>query len=1120
MPILFHLLPPKSWEDFESMLCDLFKEVWKDSHTQKHGRLGQPQSGVDVFGQPGEKESWSGVQAKKKDLLIGSSVTEAELIKEVDKAKTFEPRLSEFIIATTGPRDQIIQKKARLITADHQAKGLFRVHVYSWEDIEELLDTHPDVRRRWYPELFPDDKTLEVATRIETRQREYFHAQQGPSGGTQIVPVKDLRFKSFKLGDDAAASFPYVVEPVKEVYNQSIQILQEALDPTRRVKAGVLFLGESNAGKTRLALESIKQVLSGWLLLRWQPYYTINHIPPIQTIKDKSLVLLLDDLQEYLSVQIPEIKTISPKDNLYLNMTSQLENPSIIALRELLETLLQVTPNIVIVATCRTEYLEKLNAELGEHLLIRLRKLYLPSFNSNSENFQAKQVITAFQKKGNIYLEDWDGTIGSLILGLSRKYEQYIVLPRHVQAILKTIKLMAYAAIFKYPEQYIRRICIAIFPDGDILHEEVFWQASVEQLLQKQFLMEAYDKTDERLALTIRSDLYLEKVISDYPPQGRSIHRVEQDISRLLEILLDIGDTVASSNVALSFLVNEYPEKAIEAYNRINVLDEENTSNYNNKGIALIRLGNIEEALQACQRAIEVDETNIPARVNEEYCFRSLDRYDEALRSCEQLLSFDPMDAYFWEQKGACLTDLGQFNRALEVLDYALSLEIKNVNKWYNISLDLPANIWSYKFTCFFALKMFDEALEAFDRSYALNKNNSISWDIRGYCFEQRGKYSEAIKSYEHSLMLKPGVASTWFRKGICLRLLESYEEALKAFDQVIALEPKSINGWYNKGLCFELLGQNKEASITFECAISSSVEDEDSWYDKAHCFEKLGRYREAINIYEQCLVAGSNKSSDWDAIGINLTWLNRPIDALQAFEKALAYDSSNSEIWRHKGKCLLDDLDRYEEALDAFEHAFNLDAANTSALIGKGICLARLGRAEESLKVYDQILISDSTNIYAINNKGNCLLELGRPEEALSFFEQALATSANAFTHENKSIYAAAWYSKGICLSILEKYEKALNAFEKSIELGYYGASVWTNKAKCLHLLGRNTEASEALQMAPLYSSVINNKDIKIYQKNSYHSNDAASDKVISNRKKKKRKLQQKSRKANREKH
>jgi hypothetical protein len=313
---------------------------------------------------------------------------------------------------------------------------------------------------------------------------------------TQIGLVKDLRLESFKLGDDAAANFPYLIDPLREEYSQAIQTLQQASDPIKRVKGGILLLGESNAGNTRLALESLKQILPEWSLLRWQPYFTSNHIPPIQVLREKSLVLFLDDLHEYVSPRIPALGVMNTRDGPYLGLPPSYENPHVTALRALLETLLQTASSVVIVATCRSEYLESVNAELGDHLLIRLRKLTLPSFSPNWEEPRVKLILAAFQQEGPIHQNDWDGTIGSLVLGLSRKHDQYVNLPEYARIVLKAIKLLAHAAIFAYPEQYLRKICISIFPRAGNLQEDHLWQDTIEMLLRNQFLIEDSDKSN------------------------------------------------------------------------------------------------------------------------------------------------------------------------------------------------------------------------------------------------------------------------------------------------------------------------------------------------------------------------------------------------------------------------------------------------------------------------------------------------------------------------------------------------------------------------------------------------------------------------------------------------
>jgi hypothetical protein len=160
------LLPPSKWEDLENLVKDLFRQEWQDFHTQRHGRRGQSQQGVDVFGRPASVPGWAGVQCKNKDLLILSQLTVEELRREVKKAKAFQPPLTQFIIATTAPRDGRLQQEARKITDRHRRRGGFSVHVYAWDGTHGRSPTRSSGKTSLYCENWPRRK-------IQCQEREH-----------------------------------------------------------------------------------------------------------------------------------------------------------------------------------------------------------------------------------------------------------------------------------------------------------------------------------------------------------------------------------------------------------------------------------------------------------------------------------------------------------------------------------------------------------------------------------------------------------------------------------------------------------------------------------------------------------------------------------------------------------------------------------------------------------------------------------------------------------------------------------------------------------------------------------------------------------------------------------
>ena len=139
---------PKNWQDFERQI-EILAQCWlSDPNAQGNARQGQPQNGVDVYGQR-EKSRWVGLQCKQK---MDKAVTETELRDEVSKAAGFEPKLSEFILVTTAPRDGKIQEIARQLTEDRDD---FSVHVWGWEDVETLVARFPQARRAFDPDYSP-----------------------------------------------------------------------------------------------------------------------------------------------------------------------------------------------------------------------------------------------------------------------------------------------------------------------------------------------------------------------------------------------------------------------------------------------------------------------------------------------------------------------------------------------------------------------------------------------------------------------------------------------------------------------------------------------------------------------------------------------------------------------------------------------------------------------------------------------------------------------------------------------------------------------------------------------------------------------------------------------------
>jgi hypothetical protein len=137
------LRKPSNWQDFESLSKVLWGEIWNCTEIKKNGRAGQAQHGVDVYGVPSGEAEYFGIQCKGKDNYTKAPLTKKEIDEEIEKAKTFLPKLKKFYFATTASKDAIIEEYIRTKDIESRLNGFFEIHLFSWEDIVDLIDEHP-----------------------------------------------------------------------------------------------------------------------------------------------------------------------------------------------------------------------------------------------------------------------------------------------------------------------------------------------------------------------------------------------------------------------------------------------------------------------------------------------------------------------------------------------------------------------------------------------------------------------------------------------------------------------------------------------------------------------------------------------------------------------------------------------------------------------------------------------------------------------------------------------------------------------------------------------------------------------------------------------------------------
>ncbi|WP_157656451.1 hypothetical protein [Burkholderia ubonensis] len=150
---------PKSWIEFEDICLSACELRWGGRRTlTPHGRPGQKQNGVDIYGKD-DRDRDVAIQCKNTARKLSPKVIDSE----VRKAEHFSP-IESLFVATTADTDAELQAYVRNLSEQREDQGKFGVAILFWSDLwHDLSKDRATVIRHW-PQYFGLPATPEPET--------------------------------------------------------------------------------------------------------------------------------------------------------------------------------------------------------------------------------------------------------------------------------------------------------------------------------------------------------------------------------------------------------------------------------------------------------------------------------------------------------------------------------------------------------------------------------------------------------------------------------------------------------------------------------------------------------------------------------------------------------------------------------------------------------------------------------------------------------------------------------------------------------------------------------------------------------------------------------------------
>jgi len=256
----------------------------------------------------------------------------------------------------------------------------------------------------------------------------------------------------------------------------------------------------------------------------------------------------------------------------------------------------------------------------------------------------------------------------------------------------------------------------------------------------------------------------------------------------------------------------------------------------------------------------------------------------------------------------------------------------------------------------------------------------------------QAGRYADAEKLSVSITEEFPKHQFAWKVLGAALKQIGKINESLVVSQKSVQLEPQDAEAHNNLGNTLKDLGKLKEAEASFRQAIEIKPELAEAYSNLGNTLQKQGRFKEAEASFRQAIALKPDYVRAHNNLGNTL---------------------------QKQG--------RFKEAEASYRQAIKLKPDYVRAHNNLGVTLQEQGRTDEAEASCRKAITLKPDLAEAHNNLCNTLQEAGRLEEAEASCRKAITL---------KPDLAEAHYNLGKVYKIIAKYSKAVECFEKTLEL------------------------------------------------------------------------------------
>lgn len=489
----------------------------------------------------------------------------------------------------------------------------------------------------------------------------------------------------------------------------------------------------------------------------------------------------------------------------------------------------------------------------------------------------------------------------------------------------------------------------------------------------------------------------------------------------------------------------------------------------------------------------ETDLKNAFAQADKEYLYNqkieeinrleAKGKYEEAISASTEAIKLNPQNPLGYYHRGNEYSSMAMYYyfqlKSTGNTDKDKQIGLQNyelANKDFEKAVTLKpdyAEAYAARAMNYYIFEKYDQAVNDWEKAISID-NDRWSYECRALYYHQvLQDDNKALADCNNAIVFHPNDPMAYITRGNCYEWMERYDKALADYLQAIKLDPNSVSGYESIGSLYQEINNYEKAIEYFNKCIQLEPNEWLYYNNRGDAYEENGKYDKALEDYDKVIQLAPEEEYGYYSKGwLYLQYLHNYNLAIENFNRVIAINPGDSLAYSNRGDAQYA-LGKLENALQSYRKVLELDPDNITVQ-------HKCRDIEKELNAGNN---ADSKNVSEnYIEEGNSFYNQGEYDKAIEMYNKAIElrpTSSAIYNNRGN-----AYHSKG-------NLTKAIGDFNKAIEINPNNAVAYFNRGNSYDELGKIDQSigdySKAIEIKPDYASAYNNRGNLYFKKGNY---------------------------------